>query len=176
MAARCSMRRARATSRCSRFSAQSCSQRGDPAAAVASAGKGFVSCRERALHDRDRETRHTRSAGEGSVREERHDAQLSRRSPARQRLVGGPRTGAIGLRDAAGTRRRARRRAAVIPRATRRRGCARSKGLADFAFGDARFASSSDSAADTLRNDAAPSILSGGGTWQHDPWLGGMRA
>ncbi|MGB8909287.1 MAG: molybdopterin-dependent oxidoreductase [Candidatus Cybelea sp.] len=50
------------------------------------------------------------------------------------------------------------------------------KASPDFAFGDARFASSSDSAADTLRNDAAPSILSGGGTWQHDPWLGGMRA
>ena len=48
------------------------------------------------------------------------------------------------------------------------------KASPDFAFGDRRFASSSDSAADPLRHDS-DSILSGGGTWQHDPWLGGMR-
>ncbi|MGA7095791.1 MAG: molybdopterin-dependent oxidoreductase, partial [Candidatus Cybelea sp.] len=48
------------------------------------------------------------------------------------------------------------------------------KASPDFAFGDRRFASSSDLAADPLRHDS-DSILSGGGTWQHDPWLGGMR-
>ncbi|MBV8067623.1 MAG: molybdopterin-dependent oxidoreductase [Candidatus Eremiobacteraeota bacterium] len=43
---------------------------------------------------------------------------------------------------------------------------------ADFSFGDERFASGV-----ALRQaPGATPILSGGGTWQHDPWLQGLRA
>ncbi|MGB6602245.1 MAG: molybdopterin-dependent oxidoreductase, partial [Candidatus Cybelea sp.] len=41
----------------------------------------------------------------------------------------------------------------------------------DFAFGDPRFAFES-----SHPQESKDEILSGGGTWQHDPWLGGMRA
>jgi anaerobic selenocysteine-containing dehydrogenase len=45
----------------------------------------------------------------------------------------------------------------------------------DFTLGDARFAP--DAAESTSRNGyAGDSILSGGGTWQHDPWIAGLRS
>jgi NADH-quinone oxidoreductase subunit G len=44
------------------------------------------------------------------------------------------------------------------------------KDAPDFAFGDPRFAFESRDP------ESKDEILSGGGTWQHDPWLGGMRA
>jgi NADH-quinone oxidoreductase subunit G len=40
----------------------------------------------------------------------------------------------------------------------------------DFTIGDQKFDSS------RVTNSEAPSILSGGGTWQNDPWLAGLRA
>ena len=40
-----------------------------------------------------------------------------------------------------------------------------------FTFGDARFASTENLA--TVKRESK--ILSGGGTWQHDPWLSGLR-
>jgi NADH-quinone oxidoreductase subunit G len=42
----------------------------------------------------------------------------------------------------------------------------------EFDFGDARFATRSPGA----QPKDGPPILSGGGTWQHDPWLEGLRA
>lgn len=47
------------------------------------------------------------------------------------------------------------------------------KSKPDFSFGDARFASSFDG---VYPEHDRQSILSGGGTWQHDPWLAGVRA
>jgi anaerobic selenocysteine-containing dehydrogenase len=46
------------------------------------------------------------------------------------------------------------------------------KAAPDFNLGDQRFEVSRAGSASS--NGA--SILSGGGTWEHDPWLGGMRA
>lgn len=43
----------------------------------------------------------------------------------------------------------------------------------DFTFGDERFGSTSTVAGVAEKRESK--ILSGGGTWQHDPWLAGVR-
>jgi anaerobic selenocysteine-containing dehydrogenase len=45
----------------------------------------------------------------------------------------------------------------------------------EFAFGDARYETLASGAISAQPRNTEESILSGGGTWQHDPWIAGLR-